>query len=272
MTTSFTHDTSRLAAAYDRLSDSQFEGGKRLVERLGVKAGDRVLDVGCGTGRLAEWIAGRVAPLGTVTGIDPLPERVTLARARTSAVTFEQGQAEDLGAFADESFDVVCLSAVLHWVTDKPKAFAEVRRVLRPGGRVGVTTLSRELLGASGVAAVLAPLLARSPYVEKADISALAIASRGHTTTELVTLVLESGLELAELHVVERTRLHASGNEVVDFLEASSFGNFLRVVPEELRGALRADLAAAFEEKRGENGVEVRDYGTAFVGRKRRVR
>jgi arsenite methyltransferase len=265
MTTSFTHDTSRLAETYDRLSDSQLEGGKRLVERLGLRAGDRVLDVGCGTGRLAGWIAERVGPLGAVVGLDPLAERIALARARTGGATFEIGQAEDLGAFADESFDAVCLSAVFHWVADKPKALAEARRVLRPGGRVGVTTLSRELLGASSVSAVFLPVIGRSPYVEKADLSAMAIASRGHTTTELITMVLESRLELTELHVVARTRNHVSGEQVVDFLDSSSFGNFLRVVPEELRPSLRADLSAAFEVQRSSEGIVMRDYGTLFI-------
>jgi arsenite methyltransferase len=265
MTTSFTHDTSQLAETYDRLSDSQFEGGKRLVQRLGVEAGDRVLDVGCGTGRLARWMAERVGPTGSVVGIDPLVERIAIARARAGGIRFEVGQAEDLGAFDGESFDAVCLSAVFHWVSDKPKALAEIRRVLRPGGRVGVTTLAKELMGASTVSQVLVPVLAQSPYVETVDLSALAIASRGHTTTELITMILESRLVLYELHVVARSRSHPTGNDVVDFLESSSFGNFLRMVPERLRPPLRVDLAAAFDARKGPEGIAIRDYGIAFA-------
>src|SRR5215472_4498318 len=122
MTTSFEHDTRRLAEAYDRLSDRQLEGGKRLVERLGIEQGARVLDIGCGTGRLAQCIAERVGPKGSVAGVDPLEQRIAIARARGGAVRYEVGQAEDLGAFVDASFDVVCMSAVFHWVSDKPKA------------------------------------------------------------------------------------------------------------------------------------------------------
>ena len=269
MTTSFTHDNRRLAEAYDRLSDSQFQGGKRLVDRLGLAVGARVLDVGCGTGRLARWIAEVVGPTGHVVGIDPLAERIAIAReqagAAASAVRFEVGQAEDLSAFADESFDAVCMSAVFHWVSDKAKALAEVRRVLRPGGRLGVTTLPRELTVASSVAPVLMPLLQNAPYVDKVDLSGLAVASRGHTTTDLISMVLESRLELTELHVMPRSWTHATGAEAVDFLEASSFGNLLRIVPEELRASLRADLAAAFDTRRRAAGIVARDYGVLFV-------
>jgi ubiquinone/menaquinone biosynthesis C-methylase UbiE len=271
MTTSFTHDTPRLAETYDRVSDSQFEGGKRLVERLDLKSGARVLDVGCGTGRLARWIAECVGPTGHVTGVDPLPGRIALARegaAGLAGVAFQLGQAEDLSAFADSSFDAVSMSAVFHWVSDKAKALAEAGRVLRAGGRLGVTTLSRELLVASTVTQVLTPVLTQPPYAGRVDLSALAIASRGHTTSELVTLVLESGLELVELHVVQRSRSHATGVEVVDFLESSTFGNFLRVVPEELRSQLRADLVATFEARRSAEGIVVRDWGTLFVAKR----
>jgi len=268
MTTSFSHDSARLAEAYDRLSDSQLEGGKRLVERMDLRPGERVLDVGCGTGRLARWIAERVAPGGSVVGIDPLADRIAIARARSPGISFEVGQAEDLGAFADGSFDAVCMSAVFHWVADRPKALAEARRVLRPGGRLGVTTLPRELMAASSVTAVVGPVLGRSPYAERVDLSKLAIASRGHTTSEIVTMVVESGLQLTELHVVRRTRVHASGRDLVDFLEASSFGNFMRMVPEEMWPSLRVDLAAAFEASRGPEGVAIADYGMVFVARR----
>jgi ubiquinone/menaquinone biosynthesis C-methylase UbiE len=267
MTTSFTHDSSQLAETYDRVSDTQFESGKRLAARL-VEPGARVLDVGCGTGRLARWIAEQVGPAGSVVGIDPLAERIAIARRNAGSIAFDVGQAEDLSAFADGSFDVVCMSAVFHWIENKPRALAEVRRVLRGGGLLGMTTVPRELMGVSSVATTLMPLLARSPYAERADLSALAIATRHHTTTEIINMIVEAGLEPIEIHVMPRKRAYETGADVVDFFEASSFGNFLRIVPEELRPSLRADLAAAFEEHKGADGIVTRDWGSVFVARR----
>jgi ubiquinone/menaquinone biosynthesis C-methylase UbiE len=265
MTTSYTHDSPQLAATYDRISDSQFAGGKRLVERMNIREGERVLDVGCGTGRLGRWLAEVVGPSGSVVGVDPLPERIAIARTHAPGVEFEVGQAEDLSAFADADFDAVCMSAVFHWVTDKPKALAEVRRVLRPGGRLGVTTVPRELNGAGTVAAVVASILQEDRFARSVDFSKLAVVSRGHTTTDVIGLVLGSQLDLTELQVMPRLSHHASGSDAVDYLEASSFGNFLRIVPEDLRPALRDALAAGFEARRGPSGIPARDYGMVFV-------
>ncbi len=244
------------------MSDLQFEGGKRLVERLGLAEAARVLDVGCGTGRLARWIAERLGPKGSVVGIDPLEHRIDVARSRAGGVRFEVGQAEELGAFADSSFDAVCLSAVLHWVSDKARALAEIHRVLRPGGRVAVTTLPQELSRAGTIARVLRPLLQRPPYVDHVDRS---VEKRACTSTELVLLVLESGLELLELHVTPTVSVHPSGEAFVEFAEASSFGSLLGMVPEELRASLRADLVSAFEGRRGPEGVVVRGWEALLV-------
>ncbi len=263
--TSFTHDSRSLALTYDRVSDVQFEGGKALVERLGLAEGARVLDVGCGTGRLANWIAERVGSPGAVTGIDPLEERIQIARSRGGDVRFEVGKAEDLSAFDDASFDAICMSSVLHWVADKAKALAEIRRVLRPGGRFGVTTIPKELSRAGTVGQVLETLLLRAPYAGRIDRSMFTFATRGCTTTELLSLILESGLALVELQVTERARTYPSGEAVVDFIEASAFGTFLRPVPEELRPSLRADLVAAFDARRGSEGVAVRGWGVRCV-------
>ena len=111
-------------------------------------------------------------------------------------------------------------------------------------------------------------VLGSPPYAGRVDLSALAIASSGHTTTELVGLVLESGLELSELLVVQRSRSHPTGEDALAFLESSAFGNLLRIVPEEMRPQLRADLIAAFEARRGPEGVVLRDWGTLLVARR----
>jgi ubiquinone/menaquinone biosynthesis C-methylase UbiE len=265
MTTSLVHDSSQLAETYDRLSDTQFESGKRLAEQLKVAAGERVLDVGCGTGRLARWLAERVGPRGIVVGVDPLAERVALARAHGGEIRFEVGRAEDLAAFDDGSFDVVCMSSVFHWLADKAKALAEARRVLRPGGRLGVTTLSRDLVAAGTVGVVMRSALQRAPYAGQVDLSQLSVTSSSPTTTEMIALVIASGLRLDGLYVKANARTHANGEEAVAFLESSSFGNFLRVVPEALRPVLRRDLADAFEALKDARGVVIDGWGTLFI-------
>jgi SAM-dependent methyltransferase len=264
MTTSFTHDSRQLAETYERVSDLQFDGGKRLVERIGLDEGAGVLDIGCGTGRLTRWIAERLGPKGSVVGIDPLQERIGVARAQGGVARFEVGQAEDLSAFDDASFDAVVMSSVFHWVADKAKALAEIRRVLRPGGRLGVTTSPHELSRAGTIALALQPLLRRPPYAGHADLSALSSGSRC-TSTDFIALVLESRLELVELHVTQRVSHHESGEAVLDFIDSSSFGNFLRIVPEELRASFRAELVSAFDAQRGPEGVAVRGWGLLFV-------
>lgn len=252
--TAFAHDDRRLAETYDRVSDLQLEAGQALIEQLRLQPGDRVLDVGCGTGRLTRWVAERA---GAVTGLDPLPDRIDLARSRGGNARFHVGRAEDLSAFADASFDVVCLSAVLHWVADKEKALAEARRVLRPGGRLGLTTAPPELSRASTVGRALAGL--------PVNRSQLTFGARGCTTTELIGLIEASGLQLTGLHVVPSAHLHPSGAAVLDFIEASAFGTFLRPVPEERRQALRAELVAAFDAQRGPAGVALHGWTTTLV-------
>jgi arsenite methyltransferase len=262
--TSLAHDNAELARAYDRLSNSQFEGGKRLVQHLALKAGDRVLDVGCGTGRLARWIAEIVGPSGVV-GIDPLADRVAIARGGAAGVTFEVGQAEDLGAFDAETFDAVCMSAVFHWVADRPRALAEVRRVLRPGGRLGLTTMPRDLRPSSTTALVCAEILSGDRYLGKVNPAGLALAQIGSLLSDLVAMVVEARLEILELHVVRRTQTFSTGEDAVDFLQSSSFGNFLRLVSDDFRASFRADVAAAFEARRGPLGVSLHDHGTILV-------
>ncbi|MBX7098728.1 MAG: methyltransferase domain-containing protein [Myxococcaceae bacterium] len=264
MTPSLSLDSRALAEAYDRSSALQLEGGQRLVERLHLGPEARVLDVGCGTGRLTCWLAARLGPKARVVGIDPLEHRIAVARSHGGTARFEVGRAEDLSAFQDASFDTVCLASVLHWVTDKARALAEARRVLRPGGTLAVTTLPDELSGVSTVSSVLRSVLRRAPFVEHLAPPG---PRRGSTSTELVALALESGLELVELQVAPTESRHESGAAFVELAEASAFGNLLGSVPAELRTSLRDELAAAFETQRGPAGVVVRGWEVRLVAR-----
>ena len=137
-TVSLERDTPELARNYEQAGIVQFHHGKFLIGPLALKAGEHVLDIGTGTGRLAEFVAGLVGSQGRVIGIDPLESRIDIARLRQSkTLTFETGHAEDLSRFGDGQFDAVYLNSVFHWIAEKDRALREIHRVLKPGGRIG---------------------------------------------------------------------------------------------------------------------------------------
>ena len=110
----------------------------RLVAASGVVPGDRVLDVGCGTGYFTMRLAVAAMPGGAVTGIDPSESMVEYGRARAAAdIAFEVATAQEL-PFGDGTFDVVASSMTIHHIPvgARPAALAEMYRVLRPGGRL----------------------------------------------------------------------------------------------------------------------------------------
>jgi ubiquinone/menaquinone biosynthesis C-methylase UbiE len=95
-----------------------------------------VLEVGCGTGRLAAALTEHAA--AKVWAVDPSPEMVAVARNRARRVAFRQAAAEQL-PFKPGAFERALATLVVH-VLDRPRAFAEIRRVLRPDGRVVFAT------------------------------------------------------------------------------------------------------------------------------------
>jgi SAM-dependent methyltransferase len=133
-----THHFDRLATRYGELraSPSYVDPVTDVVAQLASLRGCRVLDVGCGPGSVLEQLARRFDVEGV--GIDASPKMIEVARSEAPDIEFHVGWAEDL-PFPDAIFDAVVSRMVVHHL-DRPRAFAEMRRVLRPGGRVVVTT------------------------------------------------------------------------------------------------------------------------------------
>ncbi len=139
-------DTIHWARSYDWLLSAitfGLEGRfrRRVVEAAGIGEGDRVLDIGCGTGTLAIEAARRVGASGRVEGVDPAPEMIERAKTKAEAAGVDAGfrlaAIEDL-PYPDDHFDVVLNTLVYHHLPGpvQQKGLEEMRRVLAPGGRL----------------------------------------------------------------------------------------------------------------------------------------
>ena len=122
---------------------------KKMLRFAGLQPGERVLDIGCGTGTLAITAKRQVGPKGTVCGVDASAEM--LARAEKKArrlgvdVSFKNGLAQRLPV-PDAHFDVVVSTVMVHHLpkNSRREMAGEIRRVLKPGGRVLVIDFGRE--------------------------------------------------------------------------------------------------------------------------------
>ncbi|WP_437613594.1 methyltransferase domain-containing protein [Sorangium sp. So ce834] len=254
MTTSIrlTLDTPELAQAYETGSHRQFNHGKLLVAALGVRRGQRVLDVGAGTGRLAAYVAELVGAEGSVVAIDPLPLRVDIARQKTrDNLATAVGRAEDLSAFAAHSFDVVYLNSVLHWLDQgqKERALREAARVLKPGGKIGFSTGSREKPHQL------------DPIQRKvlADLGKEAQGTIPHklTVDEVRELLQRTGFIVDTVEIRTFVDHAADVDEILRQSGSGSFGNHLSHLTSEEKREVRDRLARELEAWRTPQGIRL---------------
>jgi demethylmenaquinone methyltransferase/2-methoxy-6-polyprenyl-1,4-benzoquinol methylase len=145
----------RIARVYDRMNSVMTAGlhhtwRRRAADLAAVGAGDRVLDVACGTGDLALELAGRVAPGGTVVGCDFSEQMLDLARVKAEQaggaagcppVRFEWANALDL-PYDDGAFAAATVGFGARNFADLEQGLREMARVVRPGGRVVVLEIT----------------------------------------------------------------------------------------------------------------------------------
>lgn len=158
------------AGAYEEIAKTLLPAASTLVEHAGVRTGERVLDLGCGTGNVALLAAAKGA---RVTGVDPAERLLGVARAAATSqgldVTFVQGEAGAIPLGA-ASVDLVLSCFAVIFAPDAHAAASEMARVCAPGGRVALTAWLPE-------GAIFEAMRARRAALEAAQSTSLATSA-----------------------------------------------------------------------------------------------
>ncbi len=222
------------ARLYDTKHSFVWEKAHGVVELLAAKPGERILDLGCGTGTLTSDIAASGAQ---VVGVDRSAEMITAARKKFPAIEFEVCDARKL-RFSDE-FDAVFSNAALHWIPEAEQVVAGIARALRPGGR-----FVAEFGGKGNVKHVVAAL--------NAALAGLGISPHGvnpwyyPSIAEYATLLEKHGLDVVEAALFDRaTKLEDSEQGLRNWITMFCASYLQRVPAENQDGFLAAAEAAA---------------------------
>jgi trans-aconitate 2-methyltransferase len=193
------------AREYHRLSDPLVELGLKVLGRLELGGDERVLDAGCGTGRLTAVLLDRL-PAGFVVGLDRSSNMLQQAGALLRGRKFAAVQASLPDLPLDSSVDVVFSTATFHWVLDHPALFAAIHRALRPGGRLvaqcgGGPNIAR-VHGRAGALMATPPFAASfdrfTPHWHFADAETTAARLRAAGFDEIQTWLEEAPVILAD--------------------------------------------------------------------------
>ncbi len=232
---------------YDRNHAFVFKYGEEVVALLNPRAGERILDIGCGTGHLTQ----RIAEAGAqVIGLDNSPDMVAAALATYPSIEFVVADAADF-RFA-EPFDAIFSNAALHWVANAEQAMHCMARALKPGGRLVV-----ELGGKGNIATITNALTAAIDAIAHLRID------RGRhfpSVAEYAGLAERQGLEVTYAALIDRpTRLADGANGLRNWLEMFDEGVLSRI-PADRREAVISRVEAQTRASLFVDGCWVADY------------
>ena len=219
-----------------------------VADAAGIRTGDRVLDVGCGTGVLAREAFRRAGQEGQVVGLD-LNEGMLAVAARTEPnIAWRLGDATSL-PFEDASFDVVVSQFALMYLPDRISSLREMWRTLAPGGRLAIAAWA-PIDRARGYE-ILVDVATRRCGLEAADVLAAPFVLGDRD--ELAGLFVSSGITSAEVRLHEGSIRFPSVHEFVRIEVKGS--PLAEMVSDDVMQALAAeseDALAEFVEPSGE--------------------
>ena len=127
------------AETYSQTSSPQREAGRKLISKLSIPKGAKILDLGCGTGETTTDLSEVVGPEGTIVAVDPDADRIKLAKEKNARANIKFVVGSDQ-TFPEDPYDVVFMNCVINWVVDKEALYKRVYDNLRPGGSFVFTT------------------------------------------------------------------------------------------------------------------------------------
>ncbi len=234
------------ANLYDASHSFVWKFGASLVELLAPQPGERILDLGCGTGHLTAQIAAAGAE---VVGFDSSSAMIDQARRAHPAIRFEIGDARTF-AFG-EGYDAVFSNAVLHWVQQPEQAVAQVRAALRPGGR-----FVAEFGGKGNTQQMVAALLKQATAF---GVSDYAIPWYYPSVAEYSGILEQHGLEVTYATLFERPTPLEGEDGVKKWFEMFCGSLLDRLTPEQ-RAACLAALDADLRPTLYQDGHWLADY------------
>lgn len=179
------------SSLYDQKHSFVYEYGKDLLALLAPQPGERILDVGCGTGHLTAQIAETGA---TVIGLDSSAAMIETARAAYPALEFVQADATNFSF--TEPFDAVFSNAALHWVLQAEAAVECMAQALKPGGRFVM-----ECGGKGNIRHILRALHQAMVELEQGELERIWVF---HSISEYAALLEKHGLEVNQAFLFDR--------------------------------------------------------------------
>jgi trans-aconitate 2-methyltransferase len=232
------------ADQYAKHSSSQEKWAKELLTKLKLKGNEKLLDLGCGDGRITVEIS-RLVPGGMIIGIDNSESMISLAKEKYADIknlAFYVMDAKEI-RFAEE-FDVVFSNAALHWVDDHKKVLQGINKSLKPGGRfliqtggTGNAAAGFEVIKEMAVTKEWMPYLkdAESPYNFQSDI-------------DYEALISETGFRPVRVELLNKDMVHEGIEGFKGFIRTTWLPYTYRI-PDEKRERFISETADLFVKK-----------------------
>ena len=247
------------AEAYEKFQVPSIFGplAEVFLQKMPLRPGEHVLDVACGTGIVTRLAAARIGSAGSITGLDlnagMLEVAANNAPDAVVACKWQQGDAEDM-PFEDASFDVVLCQQGLQFVPDKQAAAREMKRVLKPNGRVGLCVW--RTIDFSPTHSAVSGALSR--HLDQTIIAKARAPFSYGDGAEIERLLIDAGFEVVSLETAVLQRKMLPPEQSIPGLIASTpAGPAFAELDQRVQTDVVAEVAEALSVYRTETGFSV---------------